>query len=42
MLPSSSGWSTDLWNDGILPQHYTTSQPRRHCESLKTRSKLFN
>jgi hypothetical protein len=23
------GGSTDLWNVGILPQHYTTSQPRR-------------
>jgi hypothetical protein len=27
MLPQSSG-SVDLWNVGILPQHYTTSQPR--------------
>jgi len=26
-LPSS-GWS-DLWNVGILPQHYTAPQPRR-------------
>jgi hypothetical protein len=27
LLPSSG--QTDLWNDGILPQHYTASQPRR-------------
>jgi hypothetical protein len=26
----STSSSTDLRNAGILPQHYTTSQPRRH------------
>jgi hypothetical protein len=26
--PEDDG-STGLWNDGILPQHYTASQPRR-------------
>jgi len=31
MLSPSSGWrgSMDLWKAGILPQHYTASQPRR-------------
>jgi len=40
MLPPSSGYDSnvsevhaggimDLWSVGILPQHYTVSQPRR-------------
>jgi hypothetical protein len=35
VLPRFSGWSVedwgsvDLWNVGILPQHYTASRPRR-------------
>jgi hypothetical protein len=28
-LPTEDGGSMDLRNVGILPQHYTTSQPRR-------------
>jgi hypothetical protein len=28
------GGSLDLWNVGILPQHYTSSQPRRPGRQL--------
>jgi len=28
-LHPEDGCSMDLWNVGILPQHYTASQPRR-------------
>jgi len=32
-LHPKDGGSIDLWNDCILPQHYTMSQPRRpHLE----------
>jgi len=39
MLPPSSGWSedgdsTDLLNIGVIPQHYTASQPRPQLETL--------
>jgi len=26
---TEDGCSMDLWNVGVLPQHYTASQPRR-------------
>jgi len=26
----AGGGSTNLWNDGNLPQHYTASRSRRH------------
>jgi hypothetical protein len=29
-LHPEDGGNIDLWNVGILPQHYTASQPRRH------------
>jgi len=34
LLPPSAGWSEDggcrvLWNDGIIPQHYSVPQPRQ-------------
>jgi len=29
-IQGEEGGSMDLWNVGILPQHYTVSQPRRH------------
>jgi len=28
-LPPKDRGGMDLWNAGILPQHYTASQPRR-------------
>jgi hypothetical protein len=36
VTPCEDEGSTDLWNVGILPQHYTASQPRRtRLESLR-------
>jgi len=35
MLHPEYGGSMDLWNDGILPQHYTASQP------IRTRLAIF-
>jgi len=33
-LQGEDGGRMDLWNDGILPQHYTTSPPRRPPSEL--------
>jgi hypothetical protein len=45
MLPPSSGWSEDvdsmvLRNVGILPQHYTASQPRIYSTWILTAMKV--
>jgi len=41
-LQSKHGGSMDHWNVGILPQHYTASQPRRpRRESLKHRFSYY-
>jgi hypothetical protein len=35
------GGSMDLWNDGILPQHYTAPQPRRNVlEPIPPRQRI--
>jgi hypothetical protein len=35
-LHPEDGGSMDLWNVGIIPQHYTESQPRRLCVPVDT------
>jgi hypothetical protein len=41
-LRSSRSWRQDLWNFGVLQQHYTASQPRRHRHESSSPRKLHS